>query len=394
MEHVATGPLFVGFGSADITPDDDQYLGGFDLNRRSTGVHSRLLARAIVFQVGERRVAVVGIDNLGLQREDVDWIKAGLDGLANGDVFLCSSHTHAAPDLIGLWGFYLLTSGRDLKYLANVRRGVVAAVQEAEKALRPATLWLGESRLPREGLVGNANRAGVFNRRITVLEASDRETGAPLGSLLHFACHPELLRRRNTLISSDFVGSLCERWEQAGHGPAVFVNGEIGALVSPSYRPSGAEGLPGLTSELLALCESALGTARRIEAETLEVTRSDVYLPLVTPGLVMGRLTGAIRRELYDGQLRSSVGHLKLGEFEAIAVPGEMEPVLASEIRRQAGRPGILVFGMVDDEVGYLMREQDARDPLFSYERTMSPGPSAGEIVRRALVGPVLNRWD
>lgn len=170
------------------------------------------------------------------------------------------------------------------------------------------------------------------------------------------------------------------------------MNGEIGALVSSSYRPSGTEGLPGLTERLLALCETALENARRIDTSTLEVRRSDVYLPLATPGLVLGRLTGVIRRELYNGRLRSSVGHFKLGEFEAIAVPGEMEPVLASEMRRQAGRPGMLVFGLADDEVGYLMREQDARDPLFSYERAMTPGPEAGEIVRRALVGR--NRRD
>ena len=30
------------------------------------------------------------------------------------------SHTHAGADLIGLWGYYLMTSGRDRDYVASV----------------------------------------------------------------------------------------------------------------------------------------------------------------------------------------------------------------------------------------------------------------------------------
>ena len=385
--HVAIGPLSVGFAAADITPIDHQYMGGFGLARTSTGVYSPLKVRAMVLQVGTRKVAILGLDNLGLQREDAEWIKLGLSGFANGDVFLCSSHTHAAPDLIGLWGFYFLTSGRDIAYLTRVREQCAAAVEAATRALRPATLWLGEARLPRRGIVKNSNRRGVFNRRVTILEARAKDDGAPFGAILHLACHPEMLRRRNTLLSSDFVGALCDRWRAAGHGQAVFVNGELGAMVTPDHNPRGVEGMPLVGNKLLELFESARTNATQLTTDRLEIRRRDVYLPLSSPGLVLGRLSGAIRRELFGGCLRASVGYLKLGAFEAISVPGEMEPVLAEEIRRQTRRPNLLVFGLVDDEVGYLMRGKDAVDPNFAYERTMTPGPDAGELVRAALVG-------
>jgi hypothetical protein len=45
------------------------------------------------------------------------------------------------------------------------------------------------------------------------------------------------------------------------------------------------------------------------------------------------------------------------------------------------------VFGLVDDEVGYIMRGVDAVDPEFAYERTMSPSRDAGELLRAAIVG-------
>ena len=349
--RITTGEVCAGFAESDITPDGVQYLGGFSLNKPSTGVHSPLKARAVVLIIGGRRIAIVGVDNLGLLREDVEWIKQSLTGFANGDVFICSSHTHAGPDLIGLWGFYFLTSGRDTDYLRVVRRGIRDAVSAAEKNARPATLWQGQDRLTPEVLVDNSNRRGVYNRRVTVLEARAKSDGKPLGSLLHFACHPEMMRRNNTLVSSDMVG------------------------------------IPVVGGKLLVISERALAAAHELKAPGVEVRRRDVYLPLKTPGLVVGRLSGAIRRELYGGNLRTSVGYLRIGTFEAVSVPGEMEPVLAGEIRRALGKPDLLVFGLVDDEVGYIMRGVDAVDPEFAYERTMSPSRDAGELLRAAIVG-------
>lgn len=384
-EREFEGAVSVGFAEADITPTDTQYLAGFVLNKPSTEVHSPLKARAAVIVVGDRRIAIVGIDSLGLLREDVEWIKRGLIGFANGDVFLCASHTHAAPDLVGLWGYYFLTSGRDVRYLELVRRGIVKAVSQALANARPATLSHGNARLPPRGVVGNSNRRGVFNRRVTVLAARAKSDGAPLGAILHLACHPEMMRRNNTLVSADLAGELCDQWRSAGHGQGVFVNGELGAMVTPSLRPSGVVGMPRIGKKLLATCEAALSAAQPVAAGDAAIRRQDIYIPLRAPGLVLGRLTGTIRRELYAGQLRTSVGYLRLGTFEAISVPGEIEPVFADEIRRALHRPNLVFFGLVDDEIGYIMREQDAVDPEFAYERTMSPGREAGELIRTAL---------
>jgi hypothetical protein len=385
FHRVATGELRVGAAEADITPDDEQYLAGFDLARRSEGVHSALKARAFVVSVGEESVAIVGVDNLGLQRHDADWIKASIAGIPNGCVFLCSSHTHAAPDLVGLWGFYLLTTGRDHAYLMKVRDGVCAAVAAAQAGARPARLVRGEAALAADGPVRNSNRPGVFDRRVTVLHAVDVESGAPLGTLLHLACHPEVMRRGNTLVSADFVGALCDGWRASGRGQAVFVNGALGAMVSP--RPDGEEGVTGMGASLVELAHGALERAKPVEVRDLEVRRRDVYLPMQTFGLSLARLTMVVPRPLHRGCARTTVGYLRLGEFEACTVPGEGEPGWAQRIAAASHRPDLLVFGLTDDEVGYLLSDRDAHDPEFAYERSMSPGPLAGEIVLGALVG-------
>ncbi|MHC4918257.1 MAG: neutral/alkaline non-lysosomal ceramidase N-terminal domain-containing protein, partial [Planctomycetota bacterium] len=164
----ARGQLLVGSGEADITPTGVQYMGGYNIGRKSTGVHSPLKVRALVLLMAEQRFAIVGIDNLGLQREDADWVKRGVTGFPNGNVLLCSSHTHAGPDLIGMWGYWFLISGRDPEYLRVVRDGVAQAVADALAAARPAKLVHGVARLP-DGIVRNSNRRGLYNRRFTVL---------------------------------------------------------------------------------------------------------------------------------------------------------------------------------------------------------------------------------
>lgn len=376
--------LLIGAAEADITPSRSLYLGGFGVNRPSTGVHYPLKVRAMTLELGGMRVAIVGIDNLGLQRDDVEWIKSGIEGYQNGCVLLCSSHTHAAPDLIGIWGAFMLTSGRDRGYLRMVRDGVVLAVAEASRRARPATLVRGEALLPESGIVRNSNRAGFFDRRFTVIHARAVDDGEPVGTLLHMACHPEVLRRHNTLISSDFVGPLCDRWREDGLGQAVFVNGALGAMITP--RPSGTDGMKVMTDALWAAAREAVDGAKAVETATMEVRRRDLYMPITSPGLVMGRLTMTLPRRAYGGQVQTTVGWLRIGSIEAACTPGEMEPALAERIRTATAKPDLLVFGLVDDEIGYLMRDQEARDPEYAYERGMSPVADTGERVFAGLM--------
>lgn len=384
---VAANDLRVGSAERDITPEVGDYMGGFSLARTSTAIGSPLKVRALVLEAGGRRFAIVGVDSLGLMRRDVDYLKSGLSGFANGDVFVCSSHTHAGPDPIGIWGFYMLTSGRDGRYIGRIRAAMRDAVREARANAAPAVLRRGQSRLPSSGLVKNANRRFVFDRRVRVLQATAKDDGRALGTMLHFACHPEVLPRRNTLVSADFVGALCDEWRERGHGQAVFVNGALGAMISPEFHPRDMDGVKQFGRLACDLCEGALASAEVMPVDAIEVRRADVYLPMASAAFCIGRTTTALQRDLFSGAARTSVGYLRIGAFEAAAIPGEIEPGLAEQVRGQLGRPNLVIFGLCDDEVGYLMREQDAIDPLFAYERSMSPCRTAGERVRRALTG-------
>ena len=67
----SAGDLQVGMAAADVTPplrdDRPMWMAGYGQGRRATGVHDPLMARALVLSDGERRVAIVGVDSIGLQ---------------------------------------------------------------------------------------------------------------------------------------------------------------------------------------------------------------------------------------------------------------------------------------------------------------------------------------
>lgn len=385
--EASANEMRVGSAERDITPAVGEYMAGFTIARTSTAIASPLKVRALVIEAGARRFAILGIDSLGLMRDDVDYIKSGLGGFANGDVFVCSSHTHAGPDPIGIWGYYFLTSGRDGTYIGRVRKAAREAVLEARGKAQKATWRRGQATLPEAGLVKNSNRQFVFDRRVSVLQAIAVDGGAALGTLLHLACHPEVLPRRNTLVSADFVGALCDEWQRRGHGQAVFANGALGAMISPNVKQRDMAGVIDFGNAACDLCEQALATSTPMPVDAIEVRRSDVYLPMTAAAFRIGRTTTSLQRESFSGAARTSVGYFRMGSFEAVAIPGEMEPALAEQLRGQLGRPDLLILGLCDDEVGYLMRAQDAVDPLFAYERSMSPCRTAGERIREALTG-------
>src|SRR5712692_10320044 len=75
--------LEAGFAEADITPKlggAPVYMAGFGQNRKATGVHDPLKARAVVLKEGERKLALVSIDVVGYPLSEVVAVRRRLPG--------------------------------------------------------------------------------------------------------------------------------------------------------------------------------------------------------------------------------------------------------------------------------------------------------------------------
>lgn len=146
--------LRAGAGAVDITPREFplNMPGGFTANM-ATNAHDRLHARALVFDDGITKLAMVVVDNLGAAPEVTDEAKemaAKRTGIRTNKMLICSTHTHSAPASNTKTG-----PAPAVAYRKLLVEGIAESIIRAHGALRPAAVGAAAYPLPEE----------VFNRR-------------------------------------------------------------------------------------------------------------------------------------------------------------------------------------------------------------------------------------
>ncbi|MGB0588921.1 MAG: hypothetical protein ACPGU1_04495 [Myxococcota bacterium] len=98
--------MFAGAASRDITPKEVEglHLAGFGAGRTALGVLDPLEVGALYLKAGDTEVALVTIDCIGLNLPVVQAIRARVDDLPGASIIIMATHTHSAPDTIGMWG--------------------------------------------------------------------------------------------------------------------------------------------------------------------------------------------------------------------------------------------------------------------------------------------------
>jgi hypothetical protein len=113
-------------------------------SRCALGAHDDIWARAVVIDDGERSVAMVALDVVGLFGIEVERARrevlARYPDMAIDELVVASTHTHQSPDTMGYWGLTLGVDGKYPTYQAFVRSQILDAVREAWEAREPAEL--------------------------------------------------------------------------------------------------------------------------------------------------------------------------------------------------------------------------------------------------------------
>jgi hypothetical protein len=411
--------LEVGFGEADITPKvgaKPVFLAGFGQNRKATGVHDPLLARAVVLRDGEKKIALASVDLVGFFHPNVLRVRAKLPGFAY--VLVSSTHNHEGPDSLGLWGPSMVQSGVDPDYMKAVEGQIVKAVRAADAACKPARPRLGTAKAPQ--LLHDGREPYVLHDELVALEFRAAEGDGPLGLVVQWNCHPETLGSKNTLVSADFVGPTVKALRGKHRCPVVYFTGTVGGLMTSLNVPvksRAGKALEDGTFEkterygelLAAVADRALQAAKPLRLTPLEARRRDVFLPLDNKLYLLGRKLGVLKRDgfLWAGDpykaepaeavqedkrmcMKTEVGYLRLGQLEVAAIPGEIYPELVLDkvqnppdpgadfpkapvepaIYKQLRGPHRMLIGLANDEIGYIIpkRQWDEKPP-FCYGR-------------------------
>jgi hypothetical protein len=439
--------LQAGFGAADITPSLEGkkpvFLAGFGHNRKATGVHDPIMARAVVLRHGDRKIALACVDLVGLFHANVQHVRGQLPGFTY--ILVSSTHNHEGPDTLGLWGASPFKSGLDKAYLKKVEDGIVAAIRQADTSGRPVTAQIGTARDPdllRDG------RLPIIKHDELVAIRFEAEGKKAAGLIVQWNCHPETLDSKNTQISADFVAATVGYLKKKHGCPVVYLTGTVGGLMTslgvPVKNDQGqalADGTFEKTwryGELVgALADKALEKAKPVQLAPLAARARNVFLPLDNKLYILGWKLGVLEREGYiwsgrsdraesvkgalpEGKrfcMRTEVAWLRLGDLDVAAIPGEIYPELVLDkvqdpadpaadfpeapiepaIYKQLSGPHRMIVGLANDEIGYIIpkRQWDERPP-FCYGRKRSQygevnslGPDTAPLLCEAFAGLV-----
>jgi len=148
--------LQIGFGAVEITPPTGLFMCGSLDPRKNGGITDPLMANTLVAASGDKTIALVGVDLIGVPKALADQMIAAASertGIDPAAILIAGSHTHSGPYTIeGVYAFDVT----DAAYLATLPDLVATSVAKANAACQPATMHIGRA------LVHH----GLHNRRV------------------------------------------------------------------------------------------------------------------------------------------------------------------------------------------------------------------------------------
>ncbi len=427
-------PFSVGFAKVKMNPDLSDtnkpvWMAGFSNNKRVTAIHDDLWAVAFVIDDGRTRVGIVALDAIGFFHDDAVAVRRLFDqGTNDSYTIVCSTHNHATPDLMGLWGRSFLKTGVDETYRQMVIQNAAQALKDAAAKLEPAAVRFHHIPASPEGLVTDTRKPHVFDPDIRVMHFTRPGTTNTIGTLVTWGNHPETVWAKNTEVTADFCGYLRDDLERTFGGIHCYVNGAIGGLMTthpsvtvadpdtgeqhkePTHEKARALGRQLFTRVKPALLNDSTQPVNELSiglrARTIEVPVQN-KLFLLAP--VLGVLDRGHSRWKH---MRTEVAMLTLGDATISCIPGEIYPeIVNGGIETPPGAdfpvapvevppirefmPGRhkFIFGLANDEIGYIIpRSEWDQEPPFLYDpkkrvygEINSVGPAAAEIIHREL---------
>lgn len=247
-ECSASGPLFAGVGTAEITPPRAVPLAGiFDrCLLPNTGAASGVIVRVLALDNGHEEVFLVTADLLlvtrSLRERIVEKLATAHPDIAPERLYFTASHTHSGP---GGWSadpFEYLVAGRpDAAFADWLADRFVAAIGAARKDLAPAELGHGAAWLENPYAITNRLvKRGPANRWVDVLALRDPQTKAPRATVVFLAPHALTRKVDDRLVSAEYPGVVRETIEATEGGLCLFASSSVGQMVAGDFgQPRG-----------------------------------------------------------------------------------------------------------------------------------------------------------
>ena len=434
IDSAVSDKFTIGFHREIILPDDIEnkkyYIAGYGENNPARGVIDPQYAHAVWIDDNSSRggILLISLDVVGLLNKDVNKIRKMLKDFSKRTccryIGVMSTHNHAGIDTMGIWG-RLPFSGKDEKFMDLLFAAVKKCAYEAYENRKNGDLYLGEIEVP--DMQEDIRTPIVYSKTLTrfrfVPDDGTKETW-----MLNFASHSESLQGCNHLVSADFPCYLREKIRNTTGAETFYTVGAIGGMISMDIPEEKT------LREEHRLIESTRNIGYRLADYAMSIDNDKKLEPLVNfackefyanvenPVLTIACDIGILTADKFTSKdapnywcLKSEITYFEIGGKKLLLLPGELFPELVFGGALSAEESGtgkgpeinpkllcdivddekILVFGLANDELGYILPPNDfilhKKSPYIEngrdmhdrrhYEETNSMGPKTAQVI-------------
>lgn len=429
----------VGYSNASILTgkelEEEHYVGGsLSVGKKlATAQFDDQKIRTVAISDGRGISIFASIDTFGLANNEVRVIRekfqayADSKGLDITSINISALHQHSCVDTFGLNGDIVgavftssfrnllgmeLPSGKNKNYMENLYKVSVQSMIDAVEDMKVGNLYYGTADM--EEYIRDKRDPYVFDgnlNRLRFVPADGTEETWIVNLPVHCVGHGA----GGTVLTSDYPYYM-EKYinENAGANFMMILGAEL-ALTSkypddiyrdPEITAEYDDGYAGLITFGNILGEIACSVSNdEIVAPILNIRHTEFFVPVSNSIFKIAARGGLLTNDVIkngmglDYEVVTELGYAEFGTNLAIAIiPGELAPEIAyggatvaedswdgtewnySAFADVTDRK-LLVFGVTNDQIGYMMTENDWRSYLTENEEIVSTGPKAGAYV-------------
>lgn len=427
VDEAAAENWSAGYARRVLTPDDidrtKYFLGGYLKfpAQEVTGVIDDLCVRAVVLDdnSGRGASAFAWIDGVGFMNADIKEIRAKLSDITGKGKLISidvgSTHTHSGIDTQGLWG-NIPYSGRNQDYIDSIVEKTADAIREAYNTRSDGTLYYSSKVCPEMFYDGRAPYS--IDNKIHLFRFVPNDINKKEIYITNFGAHPVNLDWSNTEISGDFPYYIENAVTAEKNVDFIFIQGAIGGAIhiNTDIKTGIAEELTSFEkmkeySLLVAGILYELAENGEIVEPILNVAHAQVDFEVNNFIFLLAERAGLCNATAFkeDGKvyLTSEIGFIEIGKnIKIIEAPGEVLPEIVyggffSADKAYSGTEypyaalntyfeesdEVLVFGLCNDAVGYIVPDNDysASNEEGHYEETVSTGSYTASAFSKAF---------
>ncbi len=432
------GDSFVcGFSRDVILPEDIEtkkyYIAGYGENNPARGVLDPQYIHAMWLDDCTDRggILLISADCVGILGQDVQKLRNRLVDFCNKTgcrkIDVMCTHNHAGIDTMGIWG-RLPFSGKNPDFMELIFEKAEKIAFEAYENRSKGDLYLGTIQVP--DMQEDIRTPVVYSETLTRFRFVP-ENGNEIW-LLNFASHSESLQGCNHLVSADFPCYLRERIRDKTGADVLYTVGAIGGMISMNVdnekQLRKEHRLNESTRKIgFKLADYAMAITEEKKLEPIiNFASKDFVVEVDNTVLALACLVGLLDGKRYPDRsseknwiLKTEVSYYEIGTKKLLLLPCELFPELAfggaldsdasatgkgAEVNPPllcdiTGDKEILIFGLANDEIGYVLPPNDfilnEKSPYLEngrdkfdrrhYEETNSVGPKTAAAIASAV---------